>query len=48
MGLNLHGTKLVALSACDTARGTVDYSEGVYGLARSFRIAGADNVLMTL
>ena len=48
MGLNLHGTELVALSACDTAKGVVDYSEGIYGLARAFRIAGADNVLMTL
>ena len=38
----------MALSACDTAQGTVDYSEGVYGLARAFRIAVAENVLMTL
>jgi CHAT domain-containing protein/Tfp pilus assembly protein PilF len=48
MGLNLHGSELVVLSACDTAKGTVDYSEGVYGLSRAFRIAGADNVLITL
>ena len=46
--LALDGSELVALSACDTAQGTVDYSEGVYGLARAFRIAGAENVLMTL
>ena len=48
LGLNLHGTELVSLSACDTGKGVVDYSEGVYGLVRAFRTAGAKNVLMTL
>jgi CHAT domain-containing protein len=46
--LNLEGTELVTLSACDTGKGEVDYSEGVYGLVRSFHIAGSRNVLMTL
>jgi CHAT domain-containing protein len=47
-GLNLDGTELVVLSACDTAQGSVDYSEGVFGLARALRTAGARNVMVTL
>jgi tetratricopeptide (TPR) repeat protein len=47
-GLNLDGTELVVLSACDTAQGNLDYSEGVFGLARALRTAGARNVLVTL
>ncbi len=47
-GLNLDGSELVVLSACGTAQGSLDYSEGVYGLVRALRIAGARNVLVTL
>jgi CHAT domain-containing protein/Flp pilus assembly protein TadD len=47
-GLNLGGTELVVLSACDTAQGGLDYSEGVFGLARALHTAGARNVLVTL
>jgi CHAT domain-containing protein len=47
-GLNLEGTELVVLSACGTAKGSLDYSDGVFGLVRALRTAGAHNVLVTL
>jgi CHAT domain-containing protein len=40
-GLNLDGSELVVLSACDTVQGSLDYSEGAYGLVRALRTAGA-------
>lgn len=47
-GMDLQGTELVTLSACQSGLGDIQTGEGVYGLQRALAVAGARSTLLSL
>lgn len=46
--IDLRGTQLVVLSACDSGLGELGWNEGIYGLRRALTIAGAQAQVVSL
>lgn len=47
-GMDLWGTQLVVLSACDSGKGVIKTGQGVYGLRRALMVAGAQTLVTSL
>jgi CHAT domain-containing protein len=45
--LDFRGVDMVAMSACETGKGNIS-GDGVFGLQRGFKMAGANSILMSL
>jgi tetratricopeptide (TPR) repeat protein len=46
--LDLSDTKLVVLSACETGLGKIEGAEGTFGLMRGFKLAGVEQLIVSL
>ena len=46
--MDLSNTKHVVLSACETGLGKIEGSEGTFGLKRGFKLAGVEQLIVSL